>query len=152
MPRQERKALIQQIEDARESRVLTYVTSDRTPAGAQIGDDAVRPMYAHLREMGHSKKLDLLIYSRGGAIDVPWRIVTALRQTSDHWNILIPFRANSAATLIALGADQIVLGPQGELGPIDPQLTIQRMVPLPGGGQMPVQEQMSVEDIMGGTL
>jgi hypothetical protein len=148
MPRQERKALIQQIEDARESRVLTYVTSDRAPAPAQIGDDAVRPMYSHLREMGHVKKLDLLIYSRGGAIDVPWRVVTALRQTSDQWNILIPFRANSAATLIALGADQIVLGAQGELGPIDPQLTIQRMVPLPGGGQMPTQEQMAVEDIM----
>jgi hypothetical protein len=148
MPRQERKELIKQIEDARESRVLTYVTSDRAPAPAQIGDDAVRPMYAHLREMGHVKKLDLLIYSRGGAIDVPWRVVTALRQTSDQWNILIPFRANSAATLIALGADQIVLGRQGELGPIDPQLSIGRVVPLPGGGQMAVQEQMAVEDIM----
>jgi Serine dehydrogenase proteinase len=148
MPRQNRKALIEQIEEARGSRVLTYITSDRAPAGAQIGDDAVRPMYAHLREMGHVEKLDLFIYSRGGAIDVPWRVVTALRQTSDSWNILIPFRANSAATLIALGADQIVLGKQGELGPIDPQLTIQKMVPQPGGGQTLVQEQMAVEDIM----
>jgi hypothetical protein len=148
MPRDRRKALIAQIEEARDSRVLTYVTSDRAPAGAQIGDDAVRPMYSHLREMGHVKKLDLLVYSRGGAIDVPWRVVTALRQTSDTWNILIPFRANSAATLIALGADQIVLGNQGELGPIDPQLTIQKMVPQPGGGQALVQEQLAVEDIM----
>jgi hypothetical protein len=32
-----------------------------------------------------SQTLDLFIYSRGGAIDVPWRIVTALRQTSDEW-------------------------------------------------------------------
>lgn len=148
MPREKRKALIQQIEDARGSRVLAYVTGDRAPASAQIGDDAVRPMYAHLREMGHVEKLDLLIYSRGGAIDVPWRIVTALRQTSDVWNILVPFRANSAATLVALGADAIILGRQGELGPIDPIMTIQRMVPQPGGGQALVQEQMSVEDIM----
>src|SRR6266511_4405787 len=147
MSREDRKSLIEQIEQLRGSRVLTYVTGDRAPAAAQIGDDAVRPMYSHLREIGQVDKLDLLIYSRGGAIDVPWRIVTALRQTSDEWSILVPFRANSAATLIALGADSIVLGRQGELGPIDPIMTIQRMAPQPGGGEVPVQEQMSVEDI-----
>lgn len=140
--------MIEQIETARGSRVLTYVTSDRAPAPAQIGDDAVRPMYEHLRQMGHVKKLDLFIYSRGGAIDVPWRVVTALRQTSDEWNILVPFRANSAATLIALGADEIVLGKQGELGPIDPQLGIQRVVQQPGGAHGVVQEQISLEDVM----
>lgn len=148
MARQERKALIEQIEEQRGSRVLAYVTGDRNPAPAQIGDDAVRPMYSHLREMGEAQKLDLFIYSRGGAIDVPWRIVTALRQTCEEWNILIPFRANSAATLVALGADRIVMGPQGELGPIDPIMSIQRMVPQPGGGQIAMQENMSVEDIM----
>lgn len=148
MPRTERKALIEQIEAQRGSRVLAYVTGDRAPAPAQIGDDAVRPMYSHLREMGHVDKLDLFIYSRGGAIDVPWRVVTALRQTSNEWNILIPFRANSAATLIALGADKIVMGKQGELGPIDPIMTVQRTVTQPGGGQVQTQEQMSVEDIM----
>jgi hypothetical protein len=148
MPREARKALIEQIEQARGSRVLAYVTGDRPPATAQIGDDAVRPMYAHLREMGHVDKLDLFIYSRGGAIDVPWRIVTALRQTCEEWSILVPFRANSAATLIALGADQIVLGRQGELGPIDPIMSIQRMLPQPGGPPVVQQENMSVEDIM----
>jgi Serine dehydrogenase proteinase len=146
--RDDRRALIERIEELRSSRVLAYVTSDRQPAPGQIGDDAVRPMYDHLRAMGHVDRLDLLIYSRGGAIDVPWRVVTALRQTSDEWNILVPFRANSAATLIALGADQIVLGRQGELGPIDPQLGVQRVVPQPGGGQAIVQEQVSLEDIM----
>jgi hypothetical protein len=148
MPRNSRKALIEQIEQARGSRVLVYVTGDRTPAVAQIGDDAVRPMYAHLREMGSVDKLDLFIYSRGGAIDVPWRIVTALRQTSKEWNILVPFRANSAATLIALGADQIVLGRQGELGPIDPIMSIQRTLPQQGGPPIVQQENMSVEDVM----
>jgi hypothetical protein len=148
MPRENRKTLIEQIEEARGSRVLAYVTGDRPPAAAQIGDDAVRPMYSHLREMGHVEKLDLLIYSRGGAIDVPWRIVTALRQTSDKWNILVPFRANSAATLIALGADQIVLGRQGELGPIDPIMSIQRALPQPNGPPVMQQENMSVEDVM----
>lgn len=148
MTRERRAELIDRIETLRESRVLAYVTGDRQPATAQIGDDAVRPMYEHLRRLKHVPKLDFFIYSRGGAIDVPWRIVTALRQTSEEWNILVPFRANSAATLIALGADNIVFGRQGELGPIDPQLTLRRMVPQPGGGQAILQEQVSLEDVM----
>jgi hypothetical protein len=143
-----RKQLIERLEELRGSRVVAYVTSDRKPTSGQIGDDAVRPLYDHLRTLGHVKKLDLFLYSTGGAIDVPWRIVTALRATSDEWHVLIPFRANSAATLLALGADTIVLGPQGELGPIDPILTLQRMVPAPGGVQARMQDMISVEDVM----
>src|SRR2546422_602095 len=148
MPRARRKALIEQIEAARGSRVLCYVTGDRAPAVAQIGDDAVRPMYDLLREMGQVEKLDFFIYSRGGAIDVPWRIVTALRTSAKDWATLIPFRANSAATLLALGADEIVLGRFGELGPIDPIMNIQRVMPVPGGPGTVMQDSISVEDVM----
>jgi ClpP class serine protease len=148
MARNERAAAIAAIEELRGSKVITYVTGDRNPAQAQIGDDALRPIYEQLRDLGKPKKLDLFIYSRGGATDVPWRIANALRQTTADWNMLIPFRANSAATLLALGEEQIVLGRNGELGPIDPTLAVQRMASNPGGGQSPVQEQFPVEDIM----
>jgi hypothetical protein len=149
MGRAERESLIKELEETRGSKVLCYVTGDRNPAPAQIGDDALRPMYDHLRALGHVKKLDLFVYSRGGAIDVPWRIVSALRTWSDEWDVLVPFRAQSAATLVALGADNIVLGPHGELGPIDPILNIQRFVQMPGGPQGTlVQETVSVEDVM----
>ena len=53
MPRDERVALIERIEKLRESRVLVYVTGDRPPAGTQLANDAVRPIYDHLRDMGH---------------------------------------------------------------------------------------------------
>ena len=53
--------------------------------------------------------------------------------------MLIPFRAHSAATLVALGADDIVMGPQAQLGPIDPTLTQQTPVGI---------NQVSVEDVM----
>jgi hypothetical protein len=148
MTRERRKGLIEQLEELRQSRIATYVTSDRSPTPGQIGSDAVRQLYEHLRNLGHVKRLDLFLYSTGGAIDVPWRIVTALRAASDEWNVLIPFRANSAATLLALGADTIVLGQQGELGPIDPSLNVQRIVPQPGGGQGMLQDTISVEDVM----
>lgn len=143
MSRDDRKRVITEIEKLRDSRVLSYVTGDRSPTPAQISDDAVRPIYEQLRKMGHVPRLDIFLYSRGGAIDVPWRIATALRTAADEWNILIPFRANSAATLLALGADEIILGRQGELGPIDPIMS--RVVP---GQGTPVQDQVNVEDIM----
>lgn len=142
MGRDKRKELIQEIEELRGSRVLTYVTSDRVPAGGQMSNDAVRQIYDHLRGMGEVEKLDFFIYSRGGDIDVPWRIANALRTTGAGWNVLVPLAANSAATLLALGADEIVLGPQGELGPIDPQMTVQR------GGDQPIQDTIGVEDVM----
>lgn len=77
--RDERVEIIHRLEELRGSRDLTYVTSDRTGTQAQIGDDAVRFLNQHLRELGPLEKLDLYIYSRGGATDVPWRIVSAFR-------------------------------------------------------------------------
>lgn len=148
MPREDRVALIERIEKLRESRVMVYVTGDRPPAGAQLANDALRPMYDHLRQMGHVPKLDLFVYSRGGDIDVPWRIASALRRASETWNVLIPFRANSAATLLSLGADEIVLGPLGELGPIDPFMALQRQVGQPGAPPMFVQDNIGIEDLM----
>jgi ClpP class serine protease len=148
VPRDVRKSLIEQIENLRNSRVISYVTGDRSPCPAQVGDDAVRPLYQQIRALGQVPRLDLFLYTRGGAIDVPWRLVSALRSTAKEWNVLIPFRANSAGTLIALGADRIVLGPQGELGPIDPQMSVRRIVSPPNGPGTFVQDQISVEDVM----
>jgi hypothetical protein len=135
--------LIRQIEEARDSRLLVYVTGDRGPAGANIGDDAVRPIIEHLRQIGKVEQLDLFLYSRGGAIDVPWRLNNSFRRASDSWSALVPFRAHSAATLLSLGADQIVMGPQAELGPIDPIMTFSQASPTG-----PQQDAISVEDIM----
>jgi ClpP class serine protease len=38
--------------------------------------------------------------------------------------VIVPNTAKSAATVFALGADEIIMGYPSELGPIDPQVTI----------------------------
>lgn len=144
MARSDRLKIIKHLEELRGRKVVVYVTSDRSPAGGSIGGDAVRPLFDHLRAMGQVEALDLFIYSRGGDIDVPWRMASAFRTTAKKWNALIPFRANSAATLLALGADEIVMGPQGELGPIDPIMNLRQIRP----DGRPVQDAVNVEDIM----
>ena len=142
--RQRRRELIRRIELARKSRVLTYVCSDRTGLPAQVAEDAVRPMYDVLHQMGAVDRLDLFLYSRGGATEVPWRIVSMLREHCRRLGALVPFRAHSAATLIALGCDEIVMGPNAELGPIDPA------VPRRGvkDGASVTEEDIPVEDVM----
>jgi len=144
-PRENRLALIRAIQEARNSHVIAYFAGDRPGAMGQISEDAVRPMYEHVRALGFAgvPRIDLFLYSRGGSIDAPWRIVSMLREYCQELNVLIPYRAHSAATLIALGGDHIVMGKKGELGPIDPIMS-----KFERGERTVIQEEMSVEDIM----
>lgn len=86
--------------------------------------DSVRYIYDHLEriksELGkHAFKIDLLLHSNGGDGTVPWRLVTLIREYTNEFAVLVPFRAFSAATLTALGADEIVMHRMGMLGPTD---------------------------------
>jgi hypothetical protein len=129
--REERVKLIKKIEELRKSRIITYFTVDRKilpglprlPISGQISDEAIPIFYKVLSELGEVEKIDLFLYSRGGQTEVPWKIVSLVREYCDEFNVLIPFRAHSAATMIVLGADEIVCCPGAELGPIDPSLT-----------------------------
>jgi len=91
----------------------------------QIAEDQVRVIFDHLLKLEGTPvdKLDLFLASNGGNGVVPWRIVSLLREFCKEFRVLIPYRAYSAATLIALGADEIVMHPFGELGPIDPSVS-----------------------------
>lgn len=143
MSRDTRLRFIRGIEASRGSRVITYICSDRPGGVAQIHEDAIRSMCEHVRRLGRVPRLDLFLYSRGGSVDAPWPIVSLFREHCDTLGVLIPFRAHSAATLIALGCDEIVMSPAGELGPIDPALN--RV--MQDGGTV-VQEEVRVEDVM----
>ncbi|MEI7832299.1 MAG: hypothetical protein WCJ56_03765 [bacterium] len=146
MGREHRLEIIQEIEEQRNSNVVTYITSDRAPISAQITEDAVLPLYRHLLAIAKANtgkdKIDLFIYSRGGDVSVPWRIVSMIREFCDEFSVLIPYRAQSAATMISMGADSIIMGRKAELGPIDP--TLNRRVS--GEASTPPAE-ISVEDV-----
>ena len=139
-------SFITNLEKSRESKVIVYCTGDRQPLGAaRIAEDAVRPLYDHLVNLdfeSEKKKIDLYIYSRGGDVSVPWRIASMFREFCDEFNILIPYKAHSAATLLSLGADNIIMGRKAELGPIDPTLSRS----IDAQGTYPLQE-ISVEDV-----
>lgn len=120
-----RRELIRKIERARNSRVICYLTTLRQNVVGQMADDAIRVMFDQLRArpMRPREKLDIFLCSNGGSTTVPWRLVSLFREFSKHIAVIVPYRAYSAATMLALGADEIVMHPFGELGPIDPTVS-----------------------------
>lgn len=137
--RKDRLEIIKKIEQDRKSKLLVYLTGDRSGAGANIAEDSVRPMYNHILKFGKVKNIDLFLYSRGGDVSTPWKIISMLREYCENLTVLIPSKAYSATTLIALGADKIIMGPKGELGPIDPTLE------MPSTGQ--INKPINTEDV-----
>ena len=77
-------------------------------------------------EASHAKNktnILLILVSRGGYIEPAYQISQLCREwTKDKFIVCVPRHAKSAATLATLGADEVHMGPLGELGPIDPQL------------------------------
>lgn len=150
MSRERRRGLIQDIQAKRNSRVISYVTGDRPRFYGSIEEDVVSVLHEHVLAIDPDarSKIDLFLYSRGGDADVPWSIVSMLREYcgKGSFSVLIPYRAHSAATVIALGADEIVMGKKAELGPIDITLTGPFNPTEEGSSQrLPI----SVEDVTG---
>jgi hypothetical protein len=69
-----------------------------------------------------SKSVDVLLHSPGGKPDATERIVSILRNRFEEIHFLIPHSAYSAATMLALSGNSIILHPSATLGPIDPQI------------------------------
>jgi hypothetical protein len=70
------------------------------------------------------RNLDLILHSPGGSAEAAESIVDYLRQRFDHIRVFVPLAAMSAATMLALSADEIIMGEHSQLGPIDPQFII----------------------------
>jgi hypothetical protein len=70
------------------------------------------------------RTIDLVLHSPGGNPDATESVMSYLRQRFDHIRAVVPLAAMSAATMMALACDEIVMGAHSQLGPIDPQITV----------------------------
>lgn len=152
MSREERLALIREIEKLRGSRVLVYVTGDRKNIETKIGVDTFPFIARHLKNFGSPPKIDLFLYSTGGITMAGYFLVNLIREFTDSFGVLIPFKALSCATLVTLGADDIIMSKMGHLSPIDPSVShpLGPSIPAPGpAGAAGVRQHLpvNVEDI-----
>jgi len=141
------RELIKKIEGKRSSKVITYLTNDRKgPVNARIAIDIIPIISNQLRKIGKAENIDLFLYSTGGDTMVPWRLVSMIREYCDKFSVLIPYKAHSAATMISLGADEILMSDLSELSPIDPSTAnvFNPQDPKNPQNKIPI----SVEDVM----
>lgn len=136
---EDRVELYKAIEHERGKPLITYFTSRRQSSGGILSMDVIPEFCEHIRQIPkEEKEIDLLISSQGGDPIAAWRIINLLRERFDKISVLIPYDAHSAATVLALGADEIIMHPFSCLGPIDVQINL---------GPMGQNKQFSTEDI-----
>ncbi|MBA4377820.1 MAG: Clp protease ClpP [Gemmatimonas sp.] len=68
------------------------------------------------------EQLDLILQTPGGSGEVAQDMVRIIRKKFSRFCVLVPGWAKSAGTIIAMGADEIVMSDESALGPIDAQI------------------------------
>ena len=121
-----RKACYEEIEQYRGRPLLVYATKflegvpPGTPNFIDLSDvDGFTDLINSVKGNG---AVDVLLHSPGGRPDATERLVALLRNKFQEVNFLIPHSAYSAATMLALSGNHIILHPSATLGPIDPQI------------------------------
>lgn len=77
-----------------------------------------------LKELNNNKSAVLFLLTFGGNPHMGFRIARALQHYYENgFSVIIPSSCKSAGTLISIGANQVVIADEGELGPLDIQLS-----------------------------
>ena len=78
-----------------------------------------------LYDASPDENLHVMLCTLGGDGETALRLVRQAQSRCDKLTVIVPDQAKSAGTLFVLGADQILMGPTSDLGPIDPQFRLQ---------------------------
>ncbi len=113
------QALIQEISEDLDGVFISYWNN---PRGSVCQNDVIG-FYEILEKIGRQKKIYLFIKSAGGNGKASLRIVNLIRRYCDKLIALVPLECASAATMITLGFNKIVMGPMAYLTAVDTSLT-----------------------------
>ena len=118
---------ISELENIRKSKVIVYMTGDKKPEqffSTQVAPDILLYFKHILKAIGDTEKITLAIYTNGGLLDTPWPLVNLIREHCKEFEVIVLSKALSAGTMIALGADKIVMTRYSPLSPVDPSANI----------------------------
>jgi hypothetical protein len=97
---------------------LTYWTS----TSGSVCDNDVMAMHELLQHVGPQAEITLFLKSDGGSGMASLRMVHLLRRYAKRLTVAAPLNCASAATMLALGADRIAMGPLSYLTAVDTSL------------------------------
>lgn len=157
--RARRVALIEGLERETQTRIICYITGDRPTLQTVLAGDAHSLIYSHLVDLERSsatttreqRRVGMFLYTAGGVTTASWGLVNLIRDFADTFVVFVPYKALSAGTLVALGADNLHITHLGQLSPVDPSLNSPYNPAAPGQapGAPPQFLPVSVEAVMG---
>jgi len=118
-----RKKIIKKIQEITEHKLIVY-TANLNISPNSIDHNDIRFFNDLLQSIKIEGKIDLMISSPGGEPNAAEKIAMMCREYCDTFRVIVPNYAKSAATMIALATDSILMGYLSEIGPIDPQIRI----------------------------
>ncbi|MFH1968512.1 MAG: hypothetical protein ABIJ84_03945 [bacterium] len=126
-----RISLIKEIEEITKRKLIVYAAdfNKSHPAVPNSINQLDLTCFSDLIEKIDGDSIDILIHSPGGSAEATEQLVSMLRENYKDIRFIIPRMAKSAATMLALSGNKILMDDRSELGPTDPQVVI----PVPGG-------------------
>ena len=115
----ETQKLISQIEKKTKVKILSYWNS----VNGSVCQNDVNAFYEIIKNWEMQDVIYLLIKSKGGDGKASLRIINLLRQRTKKLVAVVLGECASAATMLALGADEIQMGPLSFLTAVDTSLT-----------------------------
>lgn len=89
-----------------------------------ITNEELNGFMAVMHGMDFNKQLTLILHTPGGMTNATETVVEYIHSKFKYVEVIVPTLAMSAGTMISLSADKIIMGRASQLGPIDPQMSI----------------------------
>ena len=148
-----RAQAIRAVEKLHGARVITMIhrQEKRSLFGFAVArhidlEDA-QTIIAAIKSTPEDMPIDFVIHTPGGLVLAAMQIARAVEAHKAKVTVYVPVYAMSGGTLIALAADEIVLGEFSVLGPIDPQIA-----GLPAASIIKARDSKPVESVFDLTL
>ena len=148
-----RAQAIRSIEKLHGSRVITMIHRQEKRSlfgfglSRMIDLEDAQTIIAAIKETPEDMPIDFVIHTPGGLVLAAMQIARAVESHKAKVTVYVPVYAMSGGTLIALAADEIVLGEFSMLGPIDPQ-----MFGLPAASLVKARDSKPIEHVSDLTL
>jgi len=143
-----RRMVIDAIERQRGSRLVTLIHRQETmsllgiPISRYIDIEDSEQLLRAIRLTDENVPIDIVLHTPGGLVLAAEQIACALSRHKAKVTVFVPHYAMSGGTLVAMAADEIVMDPNGVLGPVDPQLQMPQ-----SGGYVPAASVLAALEV-----
>jgi ClpP class serine protease len=148
-----RAQAIRAVEKEHGTRVITMIHRQERRSlfgfavSRHIDLEDAQTVIAAIKDTPDDTPIDLIIHTPGGIVLAAMQIARAVEAHPAKVTAYVPVYAMSGGTLIALAADEIVMGEFSVLGPIDPQI-----LGLPAASIVRARDSKPVADVFDLTL